>query len=110
MEKCSTVEPLNISEIHLLIVLQIIYVTRNPKDVMVSYYHFSKYMKSVEEIADFNLFMERFLSGKGRIFLALRSPNLVPWPLIKLRIIISINKLPGSSTMLSLKFKAAEVA
>ncbi|NXX41810.1 ST3A1 sulfotransferase, partial [Tricholaema leucomelas] len=42
----------------------VIYVTRNPKDVMVSYYHFSKYLNSLEEIPDFNLFMERFLSGK----------------------------------------------
>ncbi|XP_068018376.1 amine sulfotransferase-like [Melanerpes formicivorus] len=42
----------------------VIYVTRNPKDVMVSYYHFSKYMNTLEEIPDFNLFMERFLAGK----------------------------------------------
>ncbi|PKK33713.1 amine sulfotransferase [Columba livia] len=43
---------------------RIIYVTRNPKDVMVSYYHFSKFMNTVERIPDFNIFMERFLSGK----------------------------------------------
>ncbi|XP_051471566.1 amine sulfotransferase-like [Apus apus] len=43
---------------------RVIYVTRNPKDVMVSYYHFSKFMKTLEEIPDFNLFMERFLAGK----------------------------------------------
>ncbi|NXN99363.1 ST3A1 sulfotransferase, partial [Rhinopomastus cyanomelas] len=43
---------------------QVIYVTRNPKDVMVSYYHFSKYMSKIEEVPDFNLFMERFLAGK----------------------------------------------
>ncbi|NXU59406.1 ST3A1 sulfotransferase, partial [Turnix velox] len=48
----------------LLVVLQVIYVSRNPKDVLVSYYYFSKYMNSVEEIPDFNLFMERFLAGK----------------------------------------------
>ncbi|NXO54343.1 ST3A1 sulfotransferase, partial [Aramus guarauna] len=43
---------------------RVIYVTRNPKDVMVSYYHFSKFMSTLEEIPDFNLFMERFLAGK----------------------------------------------
>ncbi|NWU97727.1 ST3A1 sulfotransferase, partial [Upupa epops] len=43
---------------------KLIYVTRNPKDVMVSYYHFSKYMSKIEEVPDFNLFMERFLAGK----------------------------------------------
>lgn len=68
----------NISETRLLTVLQVIYVTRNPKDVMVSYYHFSKFMSTLEEIPDFNLFMERFLAGKGRISFLLRSPNPVP--------------------------------
>ncbi|NWQ76964.1 ST3A1 sulfotransferase, partial [Columbina picui] len=43
---------------------RVIYVTRNPKDVMVSYYHFSKFMNTLEEIPDFDLFMERFLAGK----------------------------------------------
>ncbi|PKU48267.1 amine sulfotransferase-like [Limosa lapponica baueri] len=57
-------ESSNISETNPLIVLQVIYVSRNPKDVMVSYYHFSKYMTTLEEVPDFNLFMERFLAGK----------------------------------------------
>ncbi|KAM6405889.1 amine sulfotransferase-like [Pluvialis apricaria] len=43
---------------------RIIYVARNPKDVMVSYYHFSKFIITMEKIPDFNLFMERFLAGK----------------------------------------------
>ncbi|NXU74083.1 ST3A1 sulfotransferase, partial [Oreotrochilus melanogaster] len=43
---------------------RIIYVTRNPKDVMISYYHFSKYMNTLEEIPDLNVFMDRFLAGK----------------------------------------------
>ncbi|NWI99238.1 ST3A1 sulfotransferase, partial [Crypturellus undulatus] len=43
---------------------RVIYVTRNPKDVLVSYFHFSKIIATLEEVPDFNLFMERFLAGK----------------------------------------------
>lgn len=72
--------PSDLSESCHLVVLQVIYVTRNPKDVLVSYYHFSKFMVTLEKIPDFNLFMERFLAGKGRIFFLLRSlnPNSCP--------------------------------
>ncbi|OXB61942.1 hypothetical protein ASZ78_013987 [Callipepla squamata] len=44
---------------------RVIYVARNPKDVLVSYFHFSKFMRTLEKIPDFNIFMERFLAGKG---------------------------------------------
>lgn len=71
-------ESFDISETSLLIVLQVIYVTRNPKDVMVSYYHFSKFINTLEKIPDFDIFMERFLAGKGRISFLLWSPNLIP--------------------------------
>ncbi|XP_062426932.1 amine sulfotransferase-like [Rhea pennata] len=43
---------------------RVIYVTRNPKDVLVSYFHFSKIVATLEEVSDFNLFVERFLAGK----------------------------------------------
>ncbi|NXU59404.1 ST3A1 sulfotransferase, partial [Turnix velox] len=42
---------------------RVIYVSRNPKDVLVSYYYFSKFMIIMEQIPDFNVFMERFLAG-----------------------------------------------
>ncbi|NWI18096.1 ST3A1 sulfotransferase, partial [Crypturellus soui] len=54
---------------------RVIYVTRNPKDVLVSYFHFSKIMTTLEEVPDFNLFMERFLAGKGKICFLLRTSN-----------------------------------
>ncbi|KAH0622248.1 hypothetical protein JD844_024385, partial [Phrynosoma platyrhinos] len=44
--------------------LQIIYVARNPKDVLVSYYHFSKMLVKIEQVDNFEKFMERFLAGK----------------------------------------------
>lgn len=73
-------EPCNISDISVPVVLQIIYVSRNPKDVLVSYYHFSKYMNIVEEVPDFNIFMERFLAGKGRISFLLKESKSWPMP------------------------------
>ncbi|XP_062980825.1 amine sulfotransferase-like [Elgaria multicarinata webbii] len=43
---------------------KVIYVARNPKDVCVSLYHYSKTSVLLEEVEDFNIFMERFLAGK----------------------------------------------
>nr|XP_060609202.1 amine sulfotransferase-like [Anolis sagrei ordinatus] len=43
---------------------KVIYVIRNPKDVLVSYYHFSKVSVKLEEVEDFEIIMERFLAGK----------------------------------------------
>nr|XP_060611044.1 amine sulfotransferase-like [Anolis sagrei ordinatus]XP_060611045.1 amine sulfotransferase-like [Anolis sagrei ordinatus] len=43
---------------------KIIYVARNPKDVLVSFYHYAKIATNIEEIEDFDIFMERFLAGK----------------------------------------------
>ncbi|XP_053237713.1 amine sulfotransferase-like isoform X3 [Podarcis raffonei] len=43
---------------------KVVYVARNPKDVLVSFYHFSKTVVQLEEVEDFGIFMERFLAGK----------------------------------------------
>ncbi|CAM5132347.1 unnamed protein product [Natator depressus] len=43
---------------------KVIYVARNPKDVVVSYFHFSSLSVLLETIPDFNIFLERFLAGK----------------------------------------------
>uniref|UniRef100_A0ACB8GC89 Uncharacterized protein n=2 Tax=Sphaerodactylus townsendi TaxID=933632 RepID=A0ACB8GC89_9SAUR len=43
---------------------KVIYVSRNPKDVLVSYYHFSKMSVMLETTEKFDDFMERFLAGE----------------------------------------------
>ncbi|XP_036103649.1 amine sulfotransferase-like [Molossus molossus] len=43
---------------------KIIYVYRNPKDVMTSYFHFSNLMVLLEAANDMEHFMKRFLDGK----------------------------------------------
>ncbi|KAM3856401.1 amine sulfotransferase-like [Vipera latastei] len=43
---------------------KIIYVLRNPKDVMVSNYHFHKLSVKIETPKDFSTFFEKFLAGK----------------------------------------------
>lgn len=95
-------EPFDLSESCCLFVLQVIYVTRNPKDVLVSYYHFSKFIRTLEKIPDFNIFMERFLAGKGRIVLLLRSLNPTLWPPTEQGLIVVINiSHPESSAILA---------
>ncbi|KAJ3597451.1 hypothetical protein NHX12_000976 [Muraenolepis orangiensis] len=42
---------------------KVIYVARNPKDVLVSYYHFHKFATMLETPKDFNHFFERFIRG-----------------------------------------------
>ncbi|XP_075453790.1 amine sulfotransferase-like [Ascaphus truei] len=43
---------------------KIIYVTRNPKDAMVSYYHFYKLMVKASQTENMDDFMENYLSGR----------------------------------------------
>ncbi|XP_015746192.1 amine sulfotransferase-like isoform X2 [Python bivittatus] len=46
---------------------KIIYVYRNPKDVLVSGYYFSKIATKAEKLKDFDTLLEKFLAGKGTI-------------------------------------------
>ncbi|KAM3851050.1 amine sulfotransferase-like [Vipera latastei] len=43
---------------------KVIYVYRNPKDVMVSFFHYTNSMKGIEKSSDLEPFMQNFLSGK----------------------------------------------
>ncbi|XP_004674153.1 PREDICTED: amine sulfotransferase-like [Condylura cristata] len=43
---------------------KIIYIYRNPKDVLISYYHFSNWLILLEPSKNIECFMERFLNGK----------------------------------------------
>lgn len=45
---------------------QVIYVIRNPKDVMVSSYHFHQMAGFLEDPGTFDEFMEKFLEGRGQ--------------------------------------------
>ncbi|KAL6462095.1 hypothetical protein MHYP_G00302400 [Metynnis hypsauchen] len=42
---------------------KIIYVTRNPKDIMVSYFHFSQILKNLECLESYNDMLEKFFTG-----------------------------------------------
>ncbi|KAM8868948.1 amine sulfotransferase-like isoform 2-T4 [Spinachia spinachia] len=42
---------------------KVIYVARNPKDVLVSYFHFHKLANMLETPTDFDNFFEKFMSG-----------------------------------------------
>ncbi|CAM4535356.1 unnamed protein product, partial [Caretta caretta] len=42
----------------------VIHVARNPTDVAVSYFRFSKHAFIFETVPDFHIFLERFLAGK----------------------------------------------
>ncbi|XP_062835782.1 amine sulfotransferase isoform X2 [Anolis carolinensis] len=48
---------------------KIIYVARNPKDVLVSYYHYSRVSVLLEEVEDFEMIMDHFLAVIGDLWL-----------------------------------------
>ncbi|KAJ7304140.1 hypothetical protein JRQ81_011668 [Phrynocephalus forsythii] len=43
---------------------KVIYIMRNPKDVLVSHYHFAKFCEGLEEPGTWEEFLEKFLNGK----------------------------------------------
>lgn len=47
--------------------MQVIYVYRNPKDILVSYFHFRKLFPGVENSINLAEFMQKFLSGDGKM-------------------------------------------
>lgn len=47
-------------------VSKVIYVTRNPKDVMVSSYYFHKMAAFLDDPGTFQVFMDKFLKGEGQ--------------------------------------------
>nr|XP_044613281.1 amine sulfotransferase-like [Equus asinus] len=49
---------------NLLIPLQIIYIYRNPKNILVSYFHFSNMMAGLQAAEDIEDFMKMFFDGK----------------------------------------------
>lgn len=46
--------------------LKVIYMARNPKDVLVSFYHFHKLANFLPDPNSFEDFVDEFLEGKGR--------------------------------------------
>ncbi|XP_043836600.1 sulfotransferase 1C3-like isoform X2 [Dromiciops gliroides] len=44
--------------------VRVVYMIRNPKDVLVSYYHFHKFSKFLPDIDSFEAFFDQFLEGK----------------------------------------------
>ena len=51
---------------------KIIYVIRNPKDLVVSYYYFTKMINRLKMDQPFGEFFDEMLSGKGEIKIALQ--------------------------------------
>ncbi|XP_033879046.2 amine sulfotransferase-like [Acipenser ruthenus] len=43
---------------------KVIYIVRNPKDAMVSYFHFHNIMVKMEKTKDFSSFMDKYVNGK----------------------------------------------
>lgn len=62
---------------------QVVYVARNPKDVLVSFYHFHKLANFLPDPSSFDDFMDEFLEGTGGSWgpwWLWGAPSLCCWP------------------------------
>lgn len=57
----------SITILTLLLIFQVIYISRNPKDVVVSFYHFHKMANFLPEAGSFPEFLNRFLEGRSEL-------------------------------------------
>lgn len=51
---------------------KIVYVVRNPKDVVVSYYHLCRLVRLYSFVNDFASFFEHFINDLGKFFMKLK--------------------------------------
>lgn len=51
--------------------LQILYIYRNPKDVLISFFHFSNWVATLEATETIEHYLEKFLDGKGNYIYSL---------------------------------------
>ncbi|KAL1251452.1 hypothetical protein QQF64_019248 [Cirrhinus molitorella] len=82
---------------------KVIYVMRNPKNIMVSYFHFSNKMKNLDSSENFDEMLEKFFTGLTSCYVCNKAKHLRD-----LRSIVKIYEFVGKNLSDTVKDKMAE--